>query len=303
MKKHVRKLGRLAVLALVLAVVGLTVPDSTVRPAEFALVKVGTAQAVDSGGKDMIWMLLVGSDARPGENMTRSRGDALQLVGINTKTGAAASIGIPRDSWVSIPGYGYNKINASMVFGGPRLLGQTVGNLVGVQPQYVMVTRFQSFINMVNSIGGIDVYNPTPFSDDVLHRDPFPKGKIHLKGYSAMAFSRIRHSLPGGDFDRSANQQRTMKGIVTKIGQRAGQPGFLARGVATVMKNLDTNLGPGELYRLAEVAAHVDPHKITSCVVQGSIGDIGGASVVRPYVSAARGYGNDARRDGTLKHC
>jgi LCP family protein required for cell wall assembly len=264
---------------------------------------VHTAQAVDSGGKDMIWMLLVGSDARPGEDMTHSRGDALQLVGINTRTGAATSIGVPRDSWVDIPGHGYNKINASMVFGGPQLLGQTIGNLVGVQPQYVFVTRFQSFIDMVNSIGGVDVYNPRPFSDDVLHRDPFPKGKIHLKGYSAMAFSRIRHSLPGGDFDRSANQQRTMKGIVAKIVQRAGQPGFLARGVTTVMKNLDTNLGPGELYRLAEVAAHVDPSKITSCVVQGSIGDIAGQSVVRPYVSEARRYGDVARRTGVIKHC
>jgi LCP family protein required for cell wall assembly len=300
-----KKLVRLLALTLVLAVAGLTVPDSTVRPAEFALVKVHTAEAVDggTGGKDMIWMLLVGSDARPGENMTRSRGDALQLVGINTRTGAAASIGVPRDSWVNIPGHGYNKINASMVYGGPQLLGRAIGDLVGVQPQYVFVTRFQSFIDMVNGIGGIDVYNPRPFSDDVLHRDPFPKGKIHLKGYSAMAFSRIRHSLPGGDFDRSANQQRTLKGIVTKIRQRANQPGFLARGVTSVMKNLDTNLGPGELYRLAEVAAHVVPSKITSCVVQGAIGNVAGQSIVRPYVSQARRYGNDARRDGTIRHC
>jgi len=298
-----KKLLRILVLTVVLAVLGLTVPDSSVRPAEMTLVKINTASAVDSGGKDMLWILMVGSDARPGENMTRSRGDALQLVGINTRTGAAAAIGVPRDSWVDIPGYGYSKINASMVYGGPQLLGRTIGNLVGVQPQYVFVTRFQSFINMVNAIGGVDVQNPTPFSDDVLHRDPFPKGKIHLKGYSAMAFSRIRHSLPGGDFDRSRNQERVMKAIVTKIVQRADQPGFLAHGVTTVMKNLDTNLGPAELYRLAEVAAHVVPSKITSCVVQGSIGDIAGQSVVRPYVSAARGYGNDARRDGTLEHC
>jgi hypothetical protein len=69
------------------------------------------------------------------------------------------------------------------------------------------------------------------------------------------------------------------------------------------MKNLDTNLGPGELYRLAEVAAHVDPSKITSCVVQGSIGDIAGQSVVRPYVSEARRYGDVARRTGVIKHC
>ena len=81
--------------------------------------------------------------------MTHSRGDALQLVGMNTRTGAAAAIGIPRDSWVDIPGHGHDKINASLYFGGPQLLGQTVGNLVGIQPDYVFVTRFPYFIAMV----------------------------------------------------------------------------------------------------------------------------------------------------------
>ena len=52
--------------------------------------------------------------------MTRTRGDALQLIGINTRTGAAAAIGIPRDSWVAIPGYGSNRINAALYFGGPQ---------------------------------------------------------------------------------------------------------------------------------------------------------------------------------------
>ena len=52
--------------------------------------------------------------------MTRSRGDALQLIGMNVKTGAASAIGVPRDSWVDIPGYGSNKINAALYFGGPQ---------------------------------------------------------------------------------------------------------------------------------------------------------------------------------------
>ena len=68
---------------------------------------------------------------------------------MNTKTGAAAAIGVPRDSWVDIPGHGHDKINASLYYGGPKLLGQTVGNLVGIQPDYVFVTRFPYFIAMV----------------------------------------------------------------------------------------------------------------------------------------------------------
>jgi hypothetical protein len=49
--------------------------------------------------------------------------------------------------------------------------------------------------------------------------------------------------------------------------------------------------------------AQVDPAKITNCVVQGGIGNVGGASVVLPYVDQARGYGDQAREDATLEHC
>jgi polyisoprenyl-teichoic acid--peptidoglycan teichoic acid transferase len=47
----------------------------------------------------------------------------------------------------------------------------------------------------------------------------------------------------------------------------------------------------------------VDPRKITTCVVQGGIADINGASVVLPYVDDARRYGRDARRDATIDRC
>ena len=153
--------------------------------------------------------------------MTHTRGDALQLIGINTKTGAASAIGVPRDSWVDIPGYGFDKINASLYFGGPKLLGQTIGNLVGIQPDYVFVTRFKFFQDMIDGIGGIDVDNPVAFSDDrTSSRRASRPASIHLGGWDAMAFSRIRHDLIRGDFDRSANQQRVLRGIQAKVRAR-----------------------------------------------------------------------------------
>ncbi len=227
--------SRIAVLALVLGLAALVVPDSAVKPTEVSLVRIRHGAGLDSQ-REMIWILAVGSDARPGEDMNRTRGDALQLVGINTRTHAATAIGIPRDSWVSIPGYGSERINAALYFGGPRLLGETVGNLVGVQPDYVMVTRFPFFEDMVDSIGGIEVQNPRYFSDSNLYVTGFKQGRIHLNGYGAMAFSRVRKTLPGGDFDRSANQQRTLRGIHAKIRARAAEPGFVERGVMTVLR-------------------------------------------------------------------
>jgi len=286
----------------VLALAALLVPDSAVKSTEVELVKVNRAETVDVS-PDVVWILAVGSDARPGEDMTHTRGDALQLVGMNTKTGAATAIGIPRDSWVSIPGHGTNKINAALYFGGPQLLGQAVGNLVGVQPDYVFISRFEFFEDMIGDIGGIDVNNPIAFADDFIKPKGFKKGRLHLGGYDALAFARIRHDLIRGDFDRSANQQRVLRGIQSTVRAKADQPGFIERGVFSVIQHMHTDLSPVELYRLGQAVAQVNPGKITNCVVQGSIGDMGGASVVLPYVDQARRYGDDARKDATIKRC
>jgi LCP family protein required for cell wall assembly len=301
--RRLLRLGRLVTLALVLAVVALAIPDSAVKSTEFALVKVdqGGAAPLDP---HVISILAVGSDARPGEDMTHSRGDALQLVTINTETHAASIIGVPRDSWVEIPGHGTDKINSSLFFGGPKLLGQTVGNLIGVQPKYVFITRFPYFIAMVRALGGVDVRNPYPFSDDPLKPSGFKAGRIHLSGYDAMAYSRIRHTLPRGDFDRSAHQEIVLKAIQAKVHAKADNPGFVERGVLDAMSHMYTDLPPAELFRLAQVMAQVDPHKVHTCVVQGGIGtSSGGASIVLPYVSQARDMGNQIRHDATLSHC
>jgi LCP family protein required for cell wall assembly len=273
-----------------------------VQPIQSTLVKLDRATGVDVDS-DLIWILAVGSDARPGEDMTRVRGDALQLVGINTQTGAATAIGIPRDSYVSIPGRGSDRVNAALYYGGPQLLGETVGNMIGIQPDYVFVTRFPFFEDMVDDIGGITVRNPRSFSDDNLKPAGFKPGRIKLDGYNAMAFARIRKTLPGGDFDRSANQQRVLRGIQGAIRARADQPGFMERGVLTVLEHMHTDVPPGELFRIAQALAQIDPGKIASCVVQGGIGNVGGASVVIPYLDQARRYGDAARKDATISRC
>jgi polyisoprenyl-teichoic acid--peptidoglycan teichoic acid transferase len=296
------RLLRVGTLALVLAVSAFVVPDSAVEPTGVELVRVKRAGGV-SVGPDVVWILAVGSDARPGQDMLHSRGDALQLVGINTRTDAATAIGVPRDSWVAIPGHGMNKINSALYYGGPQGMAGAMRNLIGITPDYVMVTRFPFFEDMVDDIGGITVTNPRPFKDPYLKKEGFAPGRIHLGGYDAMAFSRIRKELPGGDFDRSANQQRTLRGIHARIRSQADRPGFIERGVMTVMRHLATDLGPAEIYELAQAVAQVEPGRITTCVVQGRIGTVGDQSVVFPDVAQARRLGDAARRDATLHGC
>jgi LCP family protein required for cell wall assembly len=294
-----RRTARTVALAAVLATTAAVVPDSGVAPEESVLVGMRHAKGLDAG-RGTVWILAVGSDARPGQSMTRTRGDALQLVGIDPRTGAAAAIGIPRDSWVPIPGHGRGRVNSAMVYGGPQLLGRTVGNLVGIKPDYVFVTRFPFFEDMVDDIGGITVSNPRRFSDENLKPKGFAAGRIRLDGYHAMAFARIRKTLAGGDFARSANQQRVLRGIQARVASQSGRPGFMERGVMSVLQHMATGEGPATLFRLAQLVARVDPGRITTCVVPGRIGNVGGASIVLPNVSAARRYGNAARNDATL---
>ena len=64
-----------------------------------------------------------------------------------------------------------------------------------------------------------------------------------------------------------------------------------------------TNEACALMTAFAQIVAQVDPRKISTCVVHGSIGSLGAASVVFPYVSQARRYGHDARKDATIKGC
>lgn len=285
-------------LALVLLVTAFVVPDAAVREAPVSLVKLQGTRGVDHG-QDVVWVLFLGSDARPGEPVTRTRADAIQLTGINLRTGAATVLGIPRDSYVDIPGHGRDRINAALYYGGPQLMGETVGNLVGLQPDYVFTTGFIGFRAMVQAIGGVSVDSDFAFSDPVRPQG-YRIGPNELNGFQALIFARIRKSFPRGDFDRSANQQDVMRGILRRVRARQNDPGFMERGVFSVVQNMDTDLRPSELYRLAQAATAIDPRKMRGCVVLGSIGSAGAASVVFPDVAQARRIADDARNDARL---
>lgn len=297
-----KRIIRTAALGLVLGLAALVVPDSQVAPTDASLVKVERARGVDLS-PDVVWILALGSDARPGQNVLRSRADAIQLVGLNTKTGAATAIGIARDSWVSIPGHGSNRINAALYFGGPSLMADAVEGLVGIEPDYVFTTSFWGFRGMIESIGHITVNSKYAFSDPYLAPEGFKAGKNKLRHLGALAFSRIRKDLPGGDFDRSANQQETLRAIQRRIAANADQSGFIDAGVLSVLKHLDTNVGPAELFRIAQAVAMVDQSKITGCVVTGSFGNVNGASIIFPNRGQAQAWGDDARKDAVIKRC
>ena len=295
-----RPVRRLLVLGIILVLVAIAMPPTSVRHSDTSLVKVRTAQAVDHA-RTVVWVLCLGSDARPGQSVTGTRADAIQLVGLNLETGAGTMIGIPRDSYVEIAGYGSNKINASMVFGGPQLMADSVGRLVGVRPDYVFTTGFLGFRGMLRAIDGVTVNSKFSFSDPVRPQG-YSKGRNKLNPFQALIFGRVRHPLPGGDFDRSANQQELLRSILAKVRAHESEPGFMERGLLASVKFMDTDLAPSELYRLAQAVTAIKPGRLRGCVVRGSTGSAGGASVVFPDIGQVKRVGNDARRDATLNH-
>jgi LCP family protein required for cell wall assembly len=297
-RRVVTRVRRGLVLGIVLALTVLVVPDSSVRVPTMALIRTDTVLGVDHD-RDVVWILALGSDARLGQAPLRSRADAIQMVGVNLRTGTGTVIGIPRDSWVNVPGHGSNRVNSALYFGGPELMGRTVGDLVGVQPDYVFVTSFLGFRAMVRAIGGITVNSRLAFTDDNM-MGSIKAGRNRLTGFQALFFSRARHFLPRGDFDRSANQQETLRGILREVRAHEDDPGFMERGVGAALQNMYTNLSPIELYRLAQSLTVVDPARFRGCVLNGSIGTVNGASIVFPDRAQATRLGNDARNDAQL---
>lgn len=282
--------------AALLAALALVVPDAAVAPARFELVRLQAAAGVDAADS-VVWILALGSDARPGEPFLGSRSDAIQLVGIDARTHRAVTIGIPRDSYIDIPGHGHDKINAAMVYGGPRATAAAVAGLTGITPDYVFVTSFRGLTQMVSGIHGIRATVTFEMADQ---GQVFHPGPHTFTGVEALAFARIRHGLPRGDFDRSMDQGQLLKGGLATARGRKDSPGFVERALGLFARFTDTNIGPVELYRLARTVLEVNPHLVRVCVLSGSTGYVGAASVVFPNVAAARALATDVRHDARV---
>jgi LCP family protein required for cell wall assembly len=157
--------------------------------------------------------VLLGSDSRDPDNDANGRSDTIMVVHLDKARNKAYIVSFPRDMYVSIPGYGKNKINAAYSFGGPALTVRTLESLTGVRMDHVVLVDFEGFIGLTDDLGGVTVPNKTAFTS---HGYDYPKGKITISGKKALWFVRERHALPGGDLDRAENQRNVIKAIVAK---------------------------------------------------------------------------------------
>jgi LCP family protein required for cell wall assembly len=259
----------------------------------------GYTPALD--GRRTITILAVGSDARPGQSVLGSRADSIHVIFLNPRRGRAVIVGIPRDSWVSIPGLGSNKINAAMSSGGPSRLVTTVERNFGARIDYWAVTSFVGIAGMVDRIGGLTVRVPFRMQDPFSGAN-FQAGLRRLHGRGVLAFARDRHSVPGGDFGRQENGGRVFEAALTQFRKEYRRnPARLLVWIAAGVRYMDTDLRVEELVTLAFTATKIVPVGVRNLVLPGGTATIGGRSVVTLSMGAARAIFADALTDGTLR--
>lgn len=300
-----RRTARLLRAVPLLLALALLVPSPSVRPASISLLTVETAKAVDFGD-GVLWVLVLGSDARPGQPVAEGRTDAIQLVGLDGRRGNAVSIGIPRDTWLPLDlpapqADRADRINVALSEGGPDVVAGAVDDLLGITPDLVLVTGFEGFEAMLSTVGDVVVDSPVAFRVDepglVVRR-----GSNTFDAAQALAFARTRRDLEGDDFARSANHQRLMLGVLDGLRRQEDAEGFMEAVTLAALGGLETDLDPVQLYRLAQTVTTVDPRRTTACVVRGTpFTTSAGAQVLLPDEAQAAALGDDAEGDARLQ--
>ena len=228
------------------------------------------------------FVVAIGSDARPGvcEPVERCLADSIHLIGVNPQKGAATIVGIPRDSYVSIPGHGQARINDSLFVGGPELVVETVEELAGVETDGYFLTSFEGFRHLIEEIGGVEVDVPYAMNDPASGAT-LDAGRQRLDGQQALAFSRNRKDTPDGDFSRTENQGLLILGALEQFQSEVeDDPTRLFDWLVAGAHYVQTEIALPELFQLALASLQVDPGEVTNVALPGGIQFVGKASVV-----------------------
>lgn len=230
-----RRWVRLAALAVLIG--ALLAGTGAVGGAAWFDTKLRRAQALTgyagrpAAGRGTNW-LIVGSDSRQdltaerqhdlatGGDVGSSRTDTILLVhvpefGSSTPT---TVVSIPRDSYVPIPGYGKEKINAAFAMGGAPLLTRTVEQATGLRLDHYVEIGFGGFADVVDALGGVTACPTAPINDPLAGID-LPAGCQKLDGRDALGYVRTRDT-PRADLDRMANQRQFLSALL----HRASSP-------------------------------------------------------------------------------
>ena len=220
-------------------------------------------------------ILLIGIDAR--NKNEKSRSDTMMILTIDNLHKTLKLTSLARDTLVNIPGRGYEKLTHSYVYGGEKLLLDTINKNFKLNIKNYAVVNFQSFIDIIDTLGGVEVnvehteidhLNKVisvcyDFSNKVIEEEPIEyitsTGIQNLNGYQALAYARIRYN--DSAFKRDERQREVLQNLTKKISQTSitNYPQL----IKDVLTHVKVNISPGEIMKLALIA-----HKIGSYDMQ-----------------------------------
>lgn len=299
-------LGLLVVGAAGFAVYKLNSTASKVASGNALGLLTSTKLAGESTGR--VNILLAGNSADDPGHGGAELTDSIMVLSVDTTQNSAFVVSVPRDLWVNVPGYGYEKINAAYTQGGMDQLQTVVENSLGLQINYSTLVNYTAFKQAVDAVGGIDVTiassDPRGIYDpNIAAADNGPlilaNGVQHLDGQTALNLARARndptpagvrgYGLPNGDFDRSANQRLMLVALAKKV-QTSGvlaNPVKISQLMDAFGNNVTTTFTTSELRRAVEILAKIDPATIQSVSLTDanlltSYTSPAGASALRP---------------------
>lgn len=156
-------------------------------------------------------VLLLGVDERPGDG---GRSDTMIVLTVNPETNSTKMLSIPRDTYTEIVGHGTSdKINHAYAYGGAKMAIQSVENLFDIPIDFFVQVNMESFKEIVNAVGGVDVISPLDFDLEGYH---FNKGPLTLNGDEALKYVRMRKEDPRGDWGRQDRQRQVVEAVMKK---------------------------------------------------------------------------------------
>lgn len=148
---------------------------------------------------------------------TRSRSDVNMVMTVNMNTHKILMTGIPRDYYVTLASKGEkDKLTHSGIYGVNEMVN-TISNLLETEMDYYYRINFSSLVNVVDVLGGIDVYSDKTFVPHTNGSITIQEGMNHMDGEMSLAFSRERYAYESGDRHRIQNQQDVMMAIINKL--------------------------------------------------------------------------------------
>jgi LCP family protein required for cell wall assembly len=196
---------------------------------------------------------------------------------MNPSTGQGAIVGIPRDSYVTSPSGLSDKFTHILARKGVDELLNTARSVTSLPIEGYVLTGFEGFTSLVDSLGGFLLDVPFKMADSA-SKAYFQAGEQHVDGPAALAFSRDRH-LSGGDFTRSKDQGLLMAAALAAV--QTLDYDHLPALLEALTQSASTNLDAAELLTMAAGAYELDVANTPNVVVDGGYGTVNGASIVR----------------------